>query len=101
MEVLNLIGFLIGILGIAIAAYQMTQDSKALRRMAELLLLHAVILYRAISHENDLEAEISAQQENLWSEFLDTARTVYSDKGWNTVMVRLEELLHEPTEERN
>lgn len=99
MEVLNLMGFLIGILGIGIAVYQMAQDSKALRRLAELLLLHAVILYRAGSRENDMGARISVQQENLWTEFLNTARTVYSDKGWNTVIARLERLLNEPTEE--
>jgi hypothetical protein len=99
MEVLNLMGFMIGIFGIAIAAYQMAQDSKALRRMAELLLLHAVLLYRVDSQGNDVGARISIQQENLWTEFLNTARTVYSDKGWNIVIDRLERLLHEPTEE--
>jgi len=99
LEILNLVGFVVGIFGIAIAAYQMTQDSKALRKMAQLLILQAVILYRATSYENKVELAASVQQRNLWSEFLSTARTVYSDKAWIKLLIDLKELIDEPTEE--
>ncbi len=87
MEIINIIGFIIAILGIIIAIYQIAQGNNAIRKSTELSIYSLLILYKSI-HNGD-------ESERLWGEFLSTAQAAYSDKEWRNFIFQLRSLLDE------
>lgn len=86
------IGLAINAIAITIAAYQIFQGNKALRRTTELMLWQTVILYRAKMDDQGIG---SNQQVEFWTQFLKTAKTVYTDSVWREKVGQIELLLEE------